>query len=72
MNKVTFLGLVDGLALVQVENSFAVAYVLFDEKDGVVVEELSNTDGLQIEECTDVLTTPDREIIVEWFESVLN
>lgn len=72
MNKVTFLGLVDELALVQVENSFAIAYVLFNEKDGVVVEELANTDGLQIQECTDFLTTPDREVIVEWFDSVLN
>ena len=70
---VNFLGLtVDGFAICEVENSFAVAYVEYDVIDMSVVSELNIEDKPYLIETYNPLSIMDIEVIIEWFYSVLN
>ena len=70
---VKFLGLTeDGFAIVEVENSFAVAYVEYDVVDMSVVSELDIEDTHYLIETYNPLSIMDVEVIIEWFYSVLN
>lgn len=70
---VKFLGLdSDDFAVVSVENSFAVTYAVYCPVDMEVVAELEDVNVGNLTEVYNPLSYMDNEVIIEWFESVLN
>ena len=70
---VKFLGLdSDNFAVVSVENSFAITYAVYCPIDMVVVAELEDVNVCDLTEVYNPLSYMDNEVIIEWFESVLN
>lgn len=69
---VKFLGLKDGFAICEVENSFAVTYVEYDVVDMSVVGELNFEDTHNLIEVYNPLSIMDVEVIIEWFNIILN
>ena len=70
---VKFLGLTeDGFAICEVENSFAGTYVEHDVVSMVVVSELDFDNTHNLIEVYNPLSIMDVEVIIEWFNSILN
>ena len=71
--KVKFLGLdSDDFAVVNVENSCAIAYAVYCPVDMEVIAELEDVNVGELTEIYNPLGVSDEEVIIEWFESVLN
>ena len=70
---VKFLGLdSDDFAVVSVENSFAVTYAVYCPVEMAVIDEMEDVNVGDLTEVYNPLSHMDNEVIIEWFESVLN
>lgn len=70
---VKFLGLTeDGFAICEVENRVAVTYVEYDTLSCEVLTELAFDNTHNLIEVYNPLSIMDVEVIIEWFNGILN